>query len=268
MSSLSDHQKNAARFTGFADTYDRARPAVPDYPVNIIRRYLGHTPDTVVDLGCGTGLSTRIWKGRCRRVIGIDPSGDMLAAARGKEGEGLSFRQGCGSDTGLPDACADAVVCSQSFHWMEPGPTLREIDRILKPGGVFAAIDYDWPPVAGWRAEREYEKIYGKIREWEERLPDVNASFIRYRKDRHLTHIRDSGYFRYARELVFAHTESCTAQRFIDMIYSQGSTQAVLKRHPEVLEEDLERFQKAVREIWGDAVFEVDFCYRMRLAVK
>ncbi len=130
-------------------------------------------------------------------------------------------------------------------------PTLREIDRILKPGGVFAAIDYDWPPVAGWRAEREYEKIYGKIREWEERLPDVNASFIRYRKDRHLTHIRDSGYFRYARELVFAHTEKLYGPAVYRHDLQPGQHPGRAETASGGIEEDLERFQKAVREIWG-----------------
>ena len=45
-------------------------------------------------------------------------------------------------------ASADIVTCSQSFHWMEPEPTLAEIARILRPGGVFAAYDYDWPQKA------------------------------------------------------------------------------------------------------------------------
>ena len=40
-------------------------------------------------------------------------------------------RQGYAHATGLPDAFADVVVCSQSFHWMEPESTLQEIGRIL-----------------------------------------------------------------------------------------------------------------------------------------
>lgn len=54
-------QKNADRFKGFADIYDSARPKMPTYPVKIIKRYLGRTPETVVDLGCGTGLSTLVF---------------------------------------------------------------------------------------------------------------------------------------------------------------------------------------------------------------
>lgn len=46
-----EEQKNADRFTGFADVYDSARPSVPFYPVQMVVNYLGKTPDRVVDLG-------------------------------------------------------------------------------------------------------------------------------------------------------------------------------------------------------------------------
>ena len=35
----------------------------------------------------------------------------------------------------------------QALHWMEPAPTFGEVARLLRPGGVFAALDCDWPPV-------------------------------------------------------------------------------------------------------------------------
>ena len=72
------NQKNADRFKGFADVYDDARPTMPIHPINVIKRYLQKTPDTVIDLGCGTGLSTLSWKGHCKHVIGIEPSEEHL----------------------------------------------------------------------------------------------------------------------------------------------------------------------------------------------
>ncbi len=48
------------------------------------------------------------------------------------------------------------VTCSQSFHWMEPHSTLAEIARILRPGGVFSAYDYQWPPTVHWQAETAF----------------------------------------------------------------------------------------------------------------
>lgn len=180
-----DRQKNADRFRGFAEVYDQAGPTMPRYPVEVVRRYLGRNPETVVNLGCGTGLSTRVWEAVSDRVIGVEPSGDMLAVAQEKRREKLEFRQAFANETGLTAECADAVICSQSFHWMEPVSTLREVNRILKPGGVFAAIDCDWPPVADWRAEEEYMRLYGRVKELEKTLPEVKDTFVRYAKDRH-----------------------------------------------------------------------------------
>ena len=54
-------QLNADRFMGFADVYDNARPKCPEKVKDIILKYLGCNPSIVVDLGCGTGLTTTIW---------------------------------------------------------------------------------------------------------------------------------------------------------------------------------------------------------------
>lgn len=73
---------NANRFLGFADVYDSARPKCPEKVKEIIMKYLERTPSLVVDLGCGTGLSTTIWSEISNKVMGIEPSGDMIKIAR------------------------------------------------------------------------------------------------------------------------------------------------------------------------------------------
>lgn len=260
--------KNAGRFTGFADVYDQARPAMPFYPVKIINDYLGRRPQKVVDLGCGTGLSSVIWKGECNELIGIEPSDDMLAVARAKETDGISFRKGSAGETGLENASVDAVVCSQSFHWMEPESTLAEVNRILKPGGIFAAVDCDWPPVCHWQAEKAYTELFRKVLEIEETNPDVNDTFVRWNKEGHLANIRQSGYFTYAREIVFFNTEKCTAKRFIELAKSQGGLQTILKKAPELIEQNVQAFEKVISNTFGSDEFDMDFGYRMRIGVK
>lgn len=260
--------KNAGRFSGFADTYDQARPKMPLYPVEIITRYLHKKPDLVIDLGCGTGLSTLIWKGRCGRVIGIEPNDDMREAAKQKSDESTSFIKAFAHETGLDSGCADAVICSQSFHWMNPEPTLKEVDRILKQGGVFATVDCDWPPVCDWRAEKAYSALTNAVKNIERQNPDLQDGFIRWDKNKHLQNIKNSGYFRYARELVFANTESCGAGRLIGIAMSQGSLQGVLKKNSRMIEEDLKMFNDTIHALFGDKEFEADFGYRMRIGIK
>ncbi len=259
---------NLDRFTGSAKIYQKARPIMPLYTIETIKRYIGRKPDTVVDLGCGTGLSTYIWQGHCNRIIGIDPNEDMLSIAKGQNSGNVEFIKAASEQTGLEDNSADAVVCSQSFHWMQPDATLKEVDRILKKGGVFASVDCDWPPVADWQAELEFYRLFEKVYKIEYGLPELRSKFTFWDKNKQLTYLKNCGYFRFAREIVFSYRESCTADRFINLAVSQSSLQNILKHDASLIEEDLEDFKNKTKEIFQEKEFDIDFCYRLRIAVK
>lgn len=265
---LEELQKNADRFRGFADAYDDARPRMPLYPVEVAERWLGHSPRTVVDLGCGTGLSLLAWQGRAETVIGVEPSGDMLTCAKAKKLANTTLIQKFAHDTGLPEQTADVVVCSQSFHWMEPNATLREVGRILKPGGIFMTVDCDWPPVCHWQAEAAYLSLRQKEQELEGKFPALREAFVRFPKKRHLQNIQESGQFRYTREILFANRENCSAQRLCRLVLSQGGIQAILRLYPEKIQEEIRQFQETVGQLYGKAHFPVEFCYRMRMGIK
>ncbi|MBU3098561.1 class I SAM-dependent methyltransferase [Clostridium sp. DSM 17811] len=263
-------QLNADRFMGFADVYNNARPKCPEKVKDIILKYLNHAPTLVVDLGCGTGLSTRIWSEVSNKVIGIEPSTDMIKLAREKS-EGFNnilFNSAFSDNTQLNNSCADIITCSQSFHWMNPENTLNEVSRILKKGGIFAVYDNDWPPVCNWEAELEYNKLFDKVREFELSHPDIKESFKRWDKDKHLSNIKNSGNFRYVREIVFSNSEICNAQRFISIALSQGGVQAIMKANIDEINPLLISFKERIIDIFGSSEFNIDFCYRMRIGVK
>uniref|UniRef100_UPI003FF0CB45 class I SAM-dependent methyltransferase n=1 Tax=Candidatus Fimivicinus sp. TaxID=3056640 RepID=UPI003FF0CB45 len=215
-------------------------------------------------------LSTRLWGTAAAEVIGVEPSLDMLTYAQEHcaPKQNVRFVNAFAHDTGLAEECADVVTCSQSFHWMEPEATLQEVDRILKPGGIFATYDCDWPPVCDRRAEEAYNDLQRRISELASATKDYGESFLRWGKNEHLAHIRESGYFRYAREIVFSNTEECNAQRFINLALSQGGLQTMMRLEPEIVKLCVSRFEKKVREIFEDEIFRMDFCYRMRIGIK
>jgi ubiquinone/menaquinone biosynthesis C-methylase UbiE len=263
-------QLNADRFLGFADVYDNARPKCPEKVKEIILKYLGNNPSCVVDLGCGTGLSTKIWSDISNKVVGIEPSADMIEIAREKlvELDNVKFISAFSDNTGLEDSCADIITCSQSFHWMNPETTLKEVSRILKKGGVFAAYDYDWPPVCNLEAEIEYNKLFEKVKEIESTHQFLKDSYTRWNKDNHLYNIKKSGNFRYVREIVFSNSEVCNAQRFVAIALSQGGLQAILKAKVEEINPFLLSFEEKIHDIFGKTEFKIDFSYRMRIGVK
>lgn len=101
--SCTDAEINSERFLGFADIYDFNRPTVPKRCIEIITNYLGGTPKTVVDLGCGTGLSTQMWQGSCEQIIGVEPGEDMLRLAKAKALPNTAYVQAYSHRTGLPN---------------------------------------------------------------------------------------------------------------------------------------------------------------------
>ncbi|QSR84552.1 class I SAM-dependent methyltransferase [Methylacidimicrobium sp. B4] len=96
--------------------------------------------DSVLDLGCGTGkLAEYVAKlvGPKGRVIGLDPSPERIAIAEKREAGCLSFRV-AGSDdlSSFPSGSFDRIYLNYVFHWIDKqAETLRQIDRLLKPGG-------------------------------------------------------------------------------------------------------------------------------------
>lgn len=132
-------------FSGLAGAYDANRPS---YPVEAIDAILADLPRPIVvaDIGCGTGISTRLLKARGgtqARVIGIDPNADMLRTAQEASRDGdrdVDYRTGTGECTGLETSSVDVVVVAQAFHWLEPREALREFHRVLKPAGRLALM--------------------------------------------------------------------------------------------------------------------------------
>jgi SAM-dependent methyltransferase len=228
---VDEFRGNADRFSGFADLYDRFRARPPDELATLLARFGGWpTLALVVDLGSGTGLSTRYWASKAERVIGVEPTADMRAQATAATADSnVSYRDGLSHMTGLPARCATLVSCSQSLHWMAPQPTFEEAARILVPGGVFAACDYDWPPATGaWAADAAFDECLTTVKTLERELK-VADRLQQWDKSGHLGRMRASGCFRYTREALLHHVDLGDAERLVGLLLSQGSTMDLLK---------------------------------------
>lgn len=226
-------------------------------------------PKLVVDIGSGTGLSTRIWAGRAIKAVGVEPNADMRTEAKSKSPacENVRYIDGSSTCTGLSDACADIVTCVQSLHWMEPEPTFAEIARILRPDGVFAAIECDWPPVVHWQLDAQWESLRVKAEQLQ-KTTGIYDSVKRWPKSEHLERMRKSERFRYTREIYMHQIDSGNAQRYIGLLFSQGGIVSLLKRG--LSEEDIkiDELRELAMRVLGERIVPWYYSYRIRFGIK
>jgi SAM-dependent methyltransferase len=144
MDSLANHNP-VGRFDGLAELYARHRPS---YPAEAIEHIIAATglgsQSLLVDIGCGTGISSRQFATAGIPVLGIEPNNQMRLEAETAvplpSGPAPRYQVGTAELTGLADARADVVLAAQSFHWFEPVSALKEFHRILRPGGWVALM--------------------------------------------------------------------------------------------------------------------------------
>jgi SAM-dependent methyltransferase len=128
--------RRAGSFGGVASHYERYRPGPPVEAVDWI---LPSRVASVVDLGAGTGALTRLLIDKADEVVAVEPD-DRMRSVLMEEVPGVRAVMGRGESMPLLDGCADAVLASSSWHWMDQVPTLHEVSRVLVPGGILGAL--------------------------------------------------------------------------------------------------------------------------------
>lgn len=100
----------------------------------------------VLDLGCGAGHASFTAAQQVAKVTAYDLSSQMLdvvaEAAREKGLSNVDTRQGYAESLPFDDASFEMVISRYSaHHWHDVGQALREVKRVLKPGGIFIIMD-------------------------------------------------------------------------------------------------------------------------------
>jgi SAM-dependent methyltransferase len=262
--------RNTKVFSGFAGEYDAFRPSPPPILLELLPAIAGVSrPRLVVDLGSGTGLSTRFWAEAADEVVGVEPNPDMRRQAEAATAaRNVRYRDASSGATGLPDASADIVTAAQALHWMEPASTLREIVRILRPSGVFAAFDYDLPPTtAAWEVDAAFRDCQRAIADARERLRDESHGSM-LRKEDHLGRMRDCGLFRFVNEVTVHETSRGTADQLLGLLLTQGNAQDLMRLGETEESLGLAAFADVSRRLIGEERRTWYWSYRVRFAVK
>jgi SAM-dependent methyltransferase len=194
----------ATRGFADADRYERGRPGYPRAAIEQIVSELGLRPGrTVLDLAAGTGKLTRLLVPSGANVIAVEPMREMREKLRG-----VVALAGTAERIPLTDSYVDAVTVGQAFHWFDAPRALREIHRVLRPGGGLALI---------WNARDPRQPLQAAL----------NEIFDRYEGDAPRREQRDwktmlaeSGLFERTRRVLFEHRQAVDEDAVVDRVLS------------------------------------------------
>jgi len=190
---MSDH---ATSFGIAATAYERGRPP---YPEEALDWLLPAGASRVVDLGAGTGKLTRQIHQRGLQVTAVEPT-DGMRAELTRVLPGIPALAGSAEALPLPDHSADAVLCAQAWHWVDPARAVPEAARVLTPGGRLGLI---------WNLRDERE-------DWVRRLGELITS-PELPRDHHL-----SSPFGPAETHDFGWTHQIDLPRLLDLVASRS----------------------------------------------
>lgn len=176
-------------FDASAAAYERGRPDFPADVVDTLARECGIAPGrTVLDLAAGTGKLTRMLVPYGADLVAVEPLAGMRAQLADRLPD-VRLLDGTAEAIPLEDHSVDAVVVAQAFHWFDPDAAVRDIHRVLRPGGSLGLVwhvrDESVPWVArlteiidefrgstpsrrsgDWRAGFERSTLFSPLRSW------------------------------------------------------------------------------------------------------
>lgn len=122
---------------------------------------------TVLDLGCGGGFMAEVLARKGASVVGVDPSGPAVEAAREHaraQGLSIDYRVGSGERIPVESATADCVVCVDVLEHVDSvDRVLEEVRRVLKPRGIFLFDTINRTPLATLLLVRLGETMMGGL---------------------------------------------------------------------------------------------------------
>ncbi|HKP41710.1 class I SAM-dependent methyltransferase [Mycobacterium sp.] len=129
-------QQRSLSFGAEAAAYERGRPS---YPPEAIDWLLPSGAHDVLDLGAGTGkLTTRLVE-RGLDVVAVDPIPEMLELLSSSLPDTPALL-GTAEEIPLADDSVDAVLVAQAWHWFDTERAVKEVARVLRPGGRLGLV--------------------------------------------------------------------------------------------------------------------------------
>jgi ubiquinone/menaquinone biosynthesis C-methylase UbiE len=131
------------RFSNRVLDYKKYRPLYPSSICDVLESVAGLTAgSTVVDIGSGTGIMSKILLDYGCKVYAVEPNAAMQKEAEDDLNGYHLFHSvdGAAEDTKLPERTANLIIAATAFHWFDKLKARNEFKRIAKPGAFTALV--------------------------------------------------------------------------------------------------------------------------------
>ena len=113
-----------------------------------------------VDVGCGTGMSTRNLFGKFDNILGVDLSAAMIEQAKKNfANDPVEFKVSPAESLPVEDGSVQTVLVGRAIHYFDQKTFFQEVNRILVPGGVLAYYSVHFPTVFVHHDEEKSKKV-------------------------------------------------------------------------------------------------------------
>jgi demethylmenaquinone methyltransferase / 2-methoxy-6-polyprenyl-1,4-benzoquinol methylase len=160
MAAVSPRRQHAqALFAPLGPTYDRYAALLsfgqdPRWRRFLVSRTRAGPGDSVLDVATGTGaVAAELIRRTGCTVVGLDQSREMLTEARRRLPPGVELVVGDADHLPFPDGSFAALTFTYLMRYVDdPAATLRELARVVRPGGTIAGLEFGVPPNTAARA--------------------------------------------------------------------------------------------------------------------
>lgn len=215
--------ENTELFTDKSESYAKYRSGYPEEMIEkIIESFRGQNEIQVADIGAGTGISSRLLGNTGAKVTAVEPNQAMAEAA--EEHPNVKYVIAPAETTGLESNSFDIVSSFQAFHWFHFRESLKEFNRILKPGGKLALVWSYWDETDEFTGEfiRLINKASSKFEEKVTPYDVFPSGYIKRWRIRLLWKLGWLPYYRSVEKLQFSYNQHLNKNDLIGYAASQS----------------------------------------------